>query len=289
MKCPEAVEEGFAKAGSHVRAGVLTSLIGIALCAMSPAIGQAPMQEQQGVPVTIDNFVRAATDLEFETYASLAGGVNRFFHFKEPTPIDNQPTIRMNRDTLYSAAVVDISDGAALTLPDVGAVNAIQDGFRIDAASSIPFQRPGYDLESLDGLRSAAIEVGRFTTDSTRIFGPAGHVEPLRHFLGTAVGFGGLPEEEAFCLNVDPGLPVGACRIEVPADVPVGALWSVSLYNADGFFERNARDSYGINSVSGTPYDDGSVTVHFCGCEDGRVNGLPVLEGWSYAERLHQP
>ena len=46
--------------------------------------------------------------------------MNRFYHFREPTPVDNQPTIRMNRDTLYSTAVVDISEGATLTLPDVG-------------------------------------------------------------------------------------------------------------------------------------------------------------------------
>ena len=44
--------------------------------------------------------------------------MNKFFHFREPTPIDNQPTIRMNRDTLYSVAIFDISGGATLTLPD---------------------------------------------------------------------------------------------------------------------------------------------------------------------------
>jgi hypothetical protein len=76
--------------------------------------------DQRVVPITVDNFVRAATDIEFEKYASLAGGINRFFHFREPTPVDNQPTIRMNRDTLYSAAVIDISEGATLTLPNVG-------------------------------------------------------------------------------------------------------------------------------------------------------------------------
>lgn len=52
---------------------------------------------------------------------ALAGGINRFYHFRAPTPVDNQPTVRMNRDTLYSTAVVDISEGATLTLPDVGA------------------------------------------------------------------------------------------------------------------------------------------------------------------------
>ncbi|MEM1430166.1 MAG: DUF1214 domain-containing protein [Pseudomonadota bacterium] len=297
----------------------------------------------QSIPITINNFVRAATDLEFETYTGLGGGVNRFFHFKEPTPIDNQPTIRMNRDTLYSTAVVDIRAGATLTMPEVGdrymstmvvnqdhfinevfhgggtftldmetfdtpyvlvfmrilvdaedpadvaAVNAIQDGFAVDAASDTPFAVPDYDRERLEAVRRAAIELGRFATDSIRTFGTAEHVAPLRHFLGTAVGFGGLPEEEAFYLNIDPGLPVGEYRIEVPAEVPVDAFWSVSLYNSDGFFELNDFDSYVINSVSGTPNDDGSFTVHLGGCEDGRVNCLPVMEGWNYAVRLYQP
>ena len=34
--------------------------------------------------------------------------------------IDDQPVIRKNRDTLYSGALVDISQGATLTLPDAG-------------------------------------------------------------------------------------------------------------------------------------------------------------------------
>ena len=70
------------------------------------------------IPVTVDNFVRAASDFEFRRYAQLAGAVNKFFHFREPAPLDNQTTIRMNRDTLYSIAIVDISGGATLTLPD---------------------------------------------------------------------------------------------------------------------------------------------------------------------------
>jgi len=76
--------------------------------------------DSKEIPVTVDNFVRAATDVELDKYVSLAGGVNQFFHFRAPTPVENQPTIRMNRDTLYSTAVIDISKGATLTLTDVG-------------------------------------------------------------------------------------------------------------------------------------------------------------------------
>jgi len=76
--------------------------------------------EAREIPVTVDNFLRAATNLELEKYVSLGGGVNQFFHFRAPVSVDDQPTIRLNRDTLYSTVVVDISKGATLTLPDVG-------------------------------------------------------------------------------------------------------------------------------------------------------------------------
>jgi hypothetical protein len=45
----------------------------------------------------------------FAALQAHAGGVNQWFHYRVPTPVDQQTVIRMNRDTLYSAAVVDIS------------------------------------------------------------------------------------------------------------------------------------------------------------------------------------
>ena len=45
----------------------------------------------------------------------MAGGVNRLFHFRRPTPLDLQNVVRMNRDTLESMAVVDTSQGATIT------------------------------------------------------------------------------------------------------------------------------------------------------------------------------
>ena len=58
-------------------------------------------------------------------------------------------------------------------------------------------------------------------------------------------------------------------------DVPVDAFWSISVYNADGFFEPNDRNAYSVNSVTALPDSDGSVTVHFGGCTDDRPNCLP--------------
>jgi hypothetical protein len=46
-------------------------------------------------------------------------GVNEMLHKRELTPTDNQPVVRMNRDTYYSFSVVDVSEGASITIPEV--------------------------------------------------------------------------------------------------------------------------------------------------------------------------
>ena len=45
--------------------------------------------------------------------------VNLFAHTRRLTPTDDQPIVRMNRDTYYSFVVVDVSKGATITLPPV--------------------------------------------------------------------------------------------------------------------------------------------------------------------------
>ena len=71
------------------------------------------------VTVTSDTYIRAESDRQFSQIAKMAGGVNRFSHFRDPTPLDKQNIVRMNRDTLYSMAVVDTSQGATITVPEL--------------------------------------------------------------------------------------------------------------------------------------------------------------------------
>jgi len=72
------------------------------------------------VPVTVENFRRAESDLYFGNIVK-DGGFGKFRHHREVSPIENQLVIRLNRDTLYSAALFDLDAGpVTITMPDPG-------------------------------------------------------------------------------------------------------------------------------------------------------------------------
>jgi hypothetical protein len=76
--------------------------------------------ESTTVQVTADNFVRAESPMYFSTAVRL-GGFGKFYHYRDPMPIDDQGVVRANRDTLYSAAVFDLDGGpVTISLPDSG-------------------------------------------------------------------------------------------------------------------------------------------------------------------------
>ena len=90
----------------------------VALSAASPSYAQPAAAT---VPVTVDNFIRAESDLYLGAVALKENGFGKFEHHREPSPIDAQTVIRMNRDTLYSAAVFDLDAGpVTITLPNAG-------------------------------------------------------------------------------------------------------------------------------------------------------------------------
>ena len=70
-------------------------------------------------PVTWDNFIRAESDKYFKSYVG-NGAFGKFFHIRKPTPIDKQDVVRMNRDTIYSIAIFDLTTQVTITKPDTG-------------------------------------------------------------------------------------------------------------------------------------------------------------------------
>jgi hypothetical protein len=99
--------------------------IGYATCAalasMLAGVGSSLAQSQAGTPVAEATYIRAETDRSFHNISQQAGGVNRWFYIRKPTPLDQQTVVRMNRDTLYSASIVDTSKGASVTIPPLPA------------------------------------------------------------------------------------------------------------------------------------------------------------------------
>ena len=169
---------------------------------------------------------------------------------------------------------------------DVAEVNDLQDQMRLEAVSTDAFVSPDYDKTSLDTTREALLTLSRGLPGYDRAFGRKEDVDPVRHLLGTASGWGGLPEQEAFYLNIEPGLPVGSYELRV-SDVPVDAFWSISDYNAAGYFEQIGDAGVSLNSITGERDDDGSITIRF-GTVAG-PNTLGIMDGWNYAVRLYRP
>jgi hypothetical protein len=292
------------------------------------------------IKVNADNFAVAETHRMMAGLQRDAGGLNTFSHNREPAEIDKQTVIRMNRDTLYSFAVVDISAGAVLTVPDAGdrylsvmivnenhyinrvfhdagsydltveefaspyvvvaartlvdprnpedlvAVAAVQDQLGISAVSERRFELPDYDTGSLDRTRNALLALAAEQASFDHSFGRREDVDPVHHLIGSAAGWGGLPDAEATYVGVSPNLPVGEYELTVADDVPVDGFWSISVYNADGFFEPNERGVYSVNNITAARNDDDSVTVRFGGSGD---NSIPITEGWNYLVRLYRP
>lgn len=296
------------------------------------------------IPVTADNFIRAETDLYFGNIVK-DGGFGKFNHNRAPTPIEQQSVIRMNRDTLYSAAVFDLDAGpVTITLPDPGKrflslqifdedeysplvvygagkhtltkarigtryacaalrvlvnpadsndikqVHELQDAVKVEQQASGRFETPDWDHASQTKVRDALLALGTTLPDSKGMFGTKDQVDPVRRLIGAAMAWGGNPETEATYLNVTPAHNDGKTvyRLTVQ-DVPVDGFWSISVYNAKGYFEKNPQNSYSINNLTAKKHTDGTIDIQFGGCDGKAANCIPITAGWNYIVRLYRP
>ncbi|WP_157140072.1 DUF1214 domain-containing protein [Roseibium aggregatum] len=312
------------------------------VCALAMTPLPLAAHAAEPVIVNVDNFDRAQTDFEFVGIIKLADGINKLHHNRTPTPIDKQNVIRMNRDTLYSLGVVDISKGATVTMPDAGKrymslmvinndgyvnevfygagaheltvdkfdtpvvglvirtladpedkadleeAHKLQDMIEISAGSDAPFVMPDYDKASYEATLAPVLDLAKGLKRYISTFGSKEEVNPVHFLIGTASAWGGLPDKAAVYVNVQPDLPVGEYELKVK-DVPVKGFWSISLYNAKGYFQENDLHAYSLNDLTAKPNSDGSYTIRFGGCGEGVENCLPIMDGWNYAVRMYEP
>ncbi|MFZ0207636.1 MAG: DUF1254 domain-containing protein [Roseiarcus sp.] len=289
--------------------------------------------------------MRAESDLYFSNIVK-DGGFGKFLHRREPAAIDNQTIIRLNRDTLYSEAIIDLEAGpVTITLPEAGkrfmsmqvidedqytpevgygagvhtltkqqigtryvaiairtlvdpaepkdviSVHALQDAIKVDQPGGPgKFETPNWDSASQKKVREALLALASTLPDTKRMFGPKDQVEPVRRLIGAASAWGGNPEKDALYLNVTPDQNDGKTvyRLNVK-DVPVDGFWSISVYNANGYFEPNKENAYTLNNITAKRESDGSIAVQFGGCDGNAANCLPIVKGWNYLVRLYRP
>jgi hypothetical protein len=78
-------------------------------------------------------------------------------------------------------------------------------GVKVSQNSPGRFEVPNWDQASRKKVHDALLVLGETVPDTRRIFGTKDQVEPVRHLIGTAWGWGGNPEKDAFYLNLTPG------------------------------------------------------------------------------------
>ncbi|MCU1717761.1 DUF1254 domain-containing protein [Pseudomonas sp. 5P_3.1_Bac2] len=213
-------------------------------------------------------------------------------HFT-PNVIYKAGTYTFDKDTIGTRYVVmavrtfaNPADAA-----DLKQAHALQDGISAKQPNgSGKFEIPQWDQASQKNVRDALLSLNASLPDTNGMFGKKTDINPIRHLIGSASGWGGNPQTEATYLNVTPEKNDGKTiyRLSVK-DVPVDGFWSISVYNAQGYYAPNKQNAYTLNNITAKKGADGTVDVQFGGC-DGKVsNCLPTVAGWNYMVRLYRP
>lgn len=173
---------------------------------------------------------------------------------------------------------------------DLEQVHALQDGIKISQKNPGKFEIPNWDEASQTKVRDALLVLASTMQDFKKAFGRKDQVDPVRHLIGSAAGWGGNPDKDATYLNVTPGKNDGETIYKLNVkNVPVNGFWSVSVYDAKGYYEKNQYDAYTLNNLTAKKKPDGSISIQFGGCDGKIPNCLPIMSGWNYTVRLYRP
>ena len=174
---------------------------------------------------------------------------------------------------------------------NVAQVNTLQDAIKVEQPGGpSSFEVPNWDQASQKKVRDALVVLGATLPDWRHAAGSRNAVDPVRHLIVTATGWGLNPDKDAIYLNVTPSKNDGTTIYNLNVkDVPADGFWSISLYDADGYFVPNNFNAYSLNNITAKKSDDGSVAVKFGGCDGKISNCLPITKGWNYMVRLYRP
>jgi len=173
---------------------------------------------------------------------------------------------------------------------DLDEVHRLQDAIKVSQKEVGRLELPNWDQTSLKEIRDALLVLAKHTAGLTHAFGTKEQVDPITHLIGTAAGWGGNPDKDATYIAAavpkNDGKTIYKLHV---SNVPVDAFWSVSVYNAAGYFEKNPYNAYSLNNITAKKDPDGAVIMQFGGCDGKIPNCLPIMPDWNYTVRLYRP
>ena len=111
---------------------------------------------------------------------------------------------------------------------------------------------PNWDPASQKKVRDALLVLASTPPDFRSTFGSKAQVDPVRHLIGTAAGWGGNPDKDATYLNVTPAKNDGTTVYKLNVkDVPVDGLLVGQRLQRAGLSTRRIRyNAYSLNNVT---------------------------------------
>jgi len=329
-----------------MKSKLLLSLAFLALIGCNEGKEKKESQEKEitskSIKVTAETFVRAESDGQFAGY-SAKGGFGKFLHLKQLYSVENQTTIRGNRDTYYSLGVFDLSSPLTVTMPESGdrfqslmtvsqdqstppatynagdyvftqeeigtryvflvvrtLINpndpedlknglALQDQVTSKQDAVGTLELPNWDEKSLSQVRDSILVLANQVVNYDGYWGIKENIDPDKFILGAAFGWGANPTEDAIYRNFVPEKNDGTTSYSLTVkDVPVDGFWSISLYNGEGFYEKNDLNIYTYNNITAEKNQDGTIIINFGG-DPNQINYMPIVKDWNYIVRMYQP
>ena len=173
---------------------------------------------------------------------------------------------------------------------DIKKANALQDKVTVSQAETGSFNVPKWDKTSLLKVRGALATLASTVADTKGFFGDKSKLDRLDFLMGTAAGWGGNPKEGAVYFSHSPEKNDGKTPYTVTVkDVPTDGFWSITIYNEANYLEPNDLGRNAFSNVTAKKNADGSITINAGGCEDGRINCIPITKGWNYVARTYRP
>ncbi|MEU4317290.1 DUF1214 domain-containing protein [Nocardia fluminea] len=180
--------------------------------------------------------------------------------------------------------------GRTATVGGLELAHRLQDARRITAVTDNPYQGREFDEDTRKSV-GAELETHAAEADFSRAFGTPDSTDPYQHLLGTRLGWGGLPPQDAQyfqAMTTATGADVWTFPVP-PLDYDHNGYFSVIKYDEMGWLDV---EQPGLSDSDLTRNDDGTISVWF---GDDRVAGNPnvirTTEGqkFYYGMRLYRP